>query len=51
MIGLDTCLNIIRNLNKSDKSIYVSKLITESVNKNVLGYKNKVQIPMKKLYF
>ena len=41
MIGLDTCLNILRNLNKSDKSIYVSKLITESVNKNVLGYKNK----------
>ena len=41
MIGLDTCLNILRNLNKSDKSIYVSKLITESVNNNVLGYKNK----------
>jgi 3-hydroxyacyl-CoA dehydrogenase len=41
MIGLDTCLNILINLNKSDRSFYVSKLISESVKKNILGYKNK----------
>jgi len=41
MIGLDTCLNILENLNKSDKSFYVSKLITESVKNGILGYKNK----------
>ncbi len=41
MIGLDTSLNILINLNKFDKSFYVSKLIAESVKKNVLGYKNK----------
>ena len=41
MIGLDTCLNILKNLNKSDKSFYVSKLISDSVKNNVLGYKNK----------
>ena len=41
MIGVDTCLDILINLNKFDKSFYVPKSLQESVKKNVLGYKNK----------
>ena len=41
MIGVDTCLDILINLNKFDKSFYVPKLLLESVKNNILGYKNK----------
>ncbi len=41
MIGLDTSLSILTNLNKFDKSFYVPNLIKNSVKQNILGYKNK----------
>ena len=49
MIGLDTCLNILINLNKSDKNFYIPNLIKSSVKNNILGYKNRklFKIPFK----
>ena len=41
MIGVDTCLDILINLNKFDKSFYIPKCFHESVKNNILGYKNK----------
>ena len=41
MIGLDTCLSILTNLNKSDDSFYIPKTIKESVKNKILGYKNR----------
>ncbi len=41
MIGLDTCLSILINLNKYDKDFYVPSSIKESVKNKILGYKNK----------
>ena len=41
MIGLDTCLSILENLNKKDKDFYVPKLLKDSVKNNILGFKNK----------
>ena len=41
MIGLDTCLNILINLNKSDNNFYVPDSIKKSVKSKILGYKNK----------
>ena len=41
MIGLDTCLSILINLNKSDTSFYIPNIIKESVRNNILGYKNR----------
>ena len=41
MIGIDTCLSILENLNKENKYIYVPKILKESVKNNILGYKNK----------
>ena len=41
MIGLDTSLSILKNLNKQNNDIYVPKILIENVNKGYLGYKNK----------
>ena len=41
MIGLDTTLSILKNLNKVDKSFYISSIIEESVKNNIYGFKNK----------
>lgn len=41
MIGIDTSLSILKNLNKHDKNTYVPKILSESVEKGILGYKNK----------
>ncbi len=41
MIGLDTCLNILINLNKSDNNFYVPDSFKKSVKNKILGYKNK----------
>tara|TARA_B100000686_G_scaffold340860_1_gene417286 strand:+ start:1310 stop:2071 length:762 start_codon:yes stop_codon:yes gene_type:complete len=41
MIGLDTCLSILINLNKVDKSFYIPKCFRAAVKNNILGYKNK----------
>ena len=41
MIGLDTCLSILENLNKENKDFYVPNIIKDSVKNNILGYKNK----------
>jgi len=42
-IGVDTCLNILINLNKYDNQYYVPKMLQESVDLNILGNKNKTQ--------
>ena len=41
MIGIDTSLSILENLNKHDKNTYVPKILSENVKKGILGYKNK----------
>lgn len=41
LIGVDTCLHVLVNLNKYDKQYYVPKLLEDSVKKNILGNKNK----------
>lgn len=41
MIGIDTSLSILENLNKYDKNIYVPNILKESLKNNILGFKNK----------
>jgi len=41
MIGVDTCLDILINLNKFDQSFYVPKCFQIAIKNNILGYKNK----------
>jgi 3-hydroxybutyryl-CoA dehydrogenase len=41
MIGVDTCLDILVNLNKFDQSFYVPKCLQIAIKNNILGYKNK----------
>ncbi len=41
MIGIDTSLSILENLNKYDEKIYVPNILKESVENSVLGFKNK----------
>ena len=41
MIGVDTCLSILENLNKENQNIYVPNILRISVKNGTLGYKNK----------
>ncbi len=41
VIGVDTSLAILKNLNNYDKSFYVPKTLEQAVSKNILGFKNK----------
>jgi len=41
MIGLDTCLSILENLNRENKEIYVPNILKDMIKKGTLGYKNK----------
>ena len=41
IIGTDTCLHILTNLNKYDKKFYVPEKIKKAVKNNILGLKNK----------
>ena len=41
IIGTDTCLNILRNLNKYDKNFYIPEILQLAVKDNILGNKNK----------
>ena len=41
MIGVDTCLDILINLNRFDESFYVPNCLEVAVKNNILGYKNK----------
>ena len=41
IIGVDTSLYILENLHKHDKSFYIPKILKLSVEKNILGNKNK----------
>ena len=41
VIGVDTSLAILKNLNNYDKNFYVPKVLEEAVSKNILGFKNK----------
>ena len=41
IIGVDTSLAILKNLNNYDKSFYVPQALEQAVSKNILGFKNK----------
>jgi len=41
VIGVDTSLAILKNLNNYDKNFYVPKILEDAVSKNILGFKNK----------
>ena len=41
LIGVDTCLQILVNLNKYDNTYYVPKSLNKSINLKILGNKNK----------
>ena len=41
IIGIDTTLYILKNLNEYNKSYYVPEMLQKSVSQNVLGNKNK----------
>ena len=41
IIGTDTCLYILKNLNKHDKSFYIPKILQLAVKDGILGNKNK----------
>ena len=41
MIGIDTCLSILINLNKEDKNFYVPHVLKDAVKNDILGFKNK----------
>lgn len=41
IIGVDTSLAILKNLNNYDKSFYVPQTLQQAVSKNILGFKNK----------
>ena len=43
LIGVDTCLHILINLNKYDNQYYIPKMLGDSVKLNILGNKNKTR--------
>jgi len=43
LIGVDTCLRILINLNKYDNQYYIPKMLHDSVKSNILGNKNKTR--------
>jgi 3-hydroxybutyryl-CoA dehydrogenase len=43
LIGVDTSLKILRNLNAYDKNYYIPNLLIESEKKNILGNKNNTE--------
>jgi len=43
IIGADTCLQILTNLNKFDKKYYIPNALLVSVKNKILGHKNKTQ--------
>ena len=44
LVGVDTCLNIMKNLNEQDNRFYVPDLFSVALEKNILGKKNKTSI-------
>tara|TARA_X000001036_G_scaffold392676_1_gene391684 strand:- start:45 stop:842 length:798 start_codon:yes stop_codon:yes gene_type:complete len=44
VIGLDTCLLILKNLNKTNSKFYVPRILEEAVEKFILGKKNKKSV-------
>ena len=44
LVGVDTCLNIMKNLNEKDNRFYVPDLFSVALEKNILGKKNKTSI-------
>tara|TARA_Y100000389_G_scaffold196053_1_gene228338 strand:- start:362 stop:1162 length:801 start_codon:yes stop_codon:yes gene_type:complete len=44
IIGIDTCLEIIKNLNELDDRFYIPKIFEIGLKKNVLGKKNRKSI-------
>jgi 3-hydroxyacyl-CoA dehydrogenase len=41
IIGIDTSLYILENLNKHDRTFYIPESLKQAVKENTLGYKNK----------
>ena len=44
LVGVDTCYNILKNLNEKDKRFYIPNLFEKALEKNILGKKNKTSI-------
>ena len=44
VIGLDTCLSILKNLNEIDQKYYVPEILEKAVEDLILGKKNKKSI-------
>jgi 3-hydroxyacyl-CoA dehydrogenase len=44
LVGVDTCFNILKNLNEKDNRFYVPILFEKALEKNILGKKNKTSI-------
>ena len=43
LIGVDTCLEILKNLNKYNSDYYIPKIFQDSIDVNILGNKNKTK--------
>ena len=44
VIGLDTCLSVIKNLNEIDQKYYVPEILEKAVDELIFGKKNKKSI-------
>ena len=44
VIGLDTCLSILKNLNKINQKYYIPEILDKAVKEGILGKKNKKSI-------
>jgi 3-hydroxyacyl-CoA dehydrogenase len=44
VIGLDTCLSILKNLNQVNQKYYVPQILEKAVEEFILGKKNKKSI-------
>ena len=44
VIGIDTCLSILKNLNRTNSKFYVPSILEKAMEKSVFGKKNKKSI-------
>jgi 3-hydroxyacyl-CoA dehydrogenase len=44
LIGVDTCLKILKNLNEKNNQFYIPEILQTALDKNILGKKNKTSI-------
>ena len=46
LIGVDTCLKILKNLNEKNNQFYIPKILQKALEQNILGKKNKTSIKL-----